>query len=505
MSLKDNKIFRLIIIPVCIFLCFFAKFLPNDIFPLASINVAGVTYGLTRDGLNVLLIFLGCLILWLTIGIDWPSLLCIFALCFLDSFNVSDKDALRANSIFANSFGNSTFVFLLFTFMCTYALSKTSLIKRISLAFINNKFAKKHGYWFIVLFLSAVLLLGLFISPSVLFVAVLPILNEILELAKINKEDKVGKVLMLGLGFTVSISSGMTTIAHIFPINAINAANLNVSPLQYMLVGIPTGLVLFAVMNLIFAFVLHFGKDCKSITNVDVSSIKDKLEKIKSSDIVTLSIFILVILLWVLPSLFKESAPQFYEAINKYGTAVPPLLGTLLLCIIRIDNKPLLSISDAMKNGIPWPGMMMCASTLVLGVALTNNNVGLKTWLQYGLQGSIGGLPLFVLLLIFTLWAALQTNVSSNMVTATLVATVASAILTSIPNISNATIVSIICIIGMLASFAFATPPSMPHIAIVASSDYCSTKDTLIYGGILMFASVVVCLLVAYPLGLLIF
>ena len=89
------------------------------------------------------------------------------------------------------------------------------------------------------------------------------------------------------------------------------------------------------------------------------------------------------------------------------------------------------------------------------------------------------------------------------MVTATLVATVASTILVS--SNSSLNLSATICIIGMLASFAFATPPSMPHIAIISSSESCSTKDVFIYGSILMIISVIISLLVSYPLGLAIF
>ena len=147
-KLKDNKIFRTIIIPICIILCFVGKFIP-------SFN------GLNSDAFGVIFIFVGVLILWLTIGIDWPSLLCIFALGFINSFGFSN--------VISSSFGSSTFVFLIFTFVCTYALSKTSLIKRIAINFINFKIAKKNGYLFIFSFLLITLILGLFISPTVLF------------------------------------------------------------------------------------------------------------------------------------------------------------------------------------------------------------------------------------------------------------------------------------------------------------------------------------------------
>ena len=57
----------------------------------------------------------------------------------------------------------------------------------------------------------------------------------------------------------------------------------------------------------------------------------------------------------------------------------------------------------------------------------------------------------------------------------------------------------------MMSSFAFATPPSMPHIAIISASESCTTKDTLIYGSILMIISIIIALVISYPLGLVIF
>lgn len=41
---------------------------------------------------------------------------------------------------------------------------------------------------------------------------------------------------------------------------------------------------------------------------------------------------------------------DFYNFINQYGTAMPPLLGTILLCIIRVDDKPLIKIDEAFKK-----------------------------------------------------------------------------------------------------------------------------------------------------------
>ena len=479
-KLKDNVIFRAIIIPISIILCFVGQFIP-------SVN------GLSSDAFGVIFIFIGVLLLWLTIGIDWPSLLCIFALGFIDKFGF--------NKVLSSSFGNSTFAFLLFTFVCTYALSKTSLIKRIALTFVNFKIAQKNSYLFIFFFLLATLILGLFISPSVLFVILLPILNEIISLLNIEKDDKISKVLMLGLGFTVSISSGMTPIAHVFPILAINAANIEVSTFEYIAIAFPAGLVLFLLTYLVLILCIRPKKDGLNFENV--ANLKKNPQKLDKKDIITLIIFISVLVLWIVPSIFEFIYYPIYEFFNKYGTIMPPLLGTILLCVIRVEEKPLLEVGDAFKNGVPWASLIMCAATLALGEAIKSEDIGLITYLQTNLGNSLVSLSPIILLIIFALWAAIQTNLSSNMVTATLVGTVASTVIAS--TFSTLNLEATICIIGMLSSFAFATPPSMPHIAIISSSETLSTKEVFIYGLIIMLLSVLVALLISYPIGLLIF
>ena len=306
---------------------------------------------------------------------------------------------------------------------------------------------------------------------------------------------------MLGLGFTVSISSGMTPIAHVFPLLAINAANIEVSTFQYIAVAFPTGLILFLLMYL---FLLIFIRPEKNGLNFQkVSKLKETTQKFTKKEIITLIIFITVLVLWIVPSIFEFIYYPIYEFFNKYGTVMPPLLGTLLLCVIRVENEPLITFDEALKKGIPWGSLIMCAATLALGEAIKSDQIGIITFLQGTLGNSLVNLSPILLLFIFTIWAALQTNLSSNMVTATLVGTVAGTIISS--TFTGLNLEATICIVGMLSSFAFATPPSMPHIAIISSTESCSTKDVFIYGSLLMVTSVMLSLVISYPIGLLVF
>jgi len=80
-------------IPILLFALlaiFFFRFIPAPV-------------GLNGDGMQVVGIFLGTLLLWIFVGIDWPSLLCLAALTLVP--------ALDPGQDFASSFGNVSFVF----------------------------------------------------------------------------------------------------------------------------------------------------------------------------------------------------------------------------------------------------------------------------------------------------------------------------------------------------------------------------------------------------------
>ena len=599
LSIKDNKVLSAIVIVIALFFDFGFRFIPAP-------------SGMSQDAFGVIGIFIGSLLLWLTISIDWPSILCILALGLLPNFGFTNA--------FTSSFGSETFIFLMFTFVCTYALSKTNIIKRIAVWFVNTKLAKKSGWLFVTMFLLSVLILGMFMSPTVLFVVLIPILEQIFEIAKIEKGEKIGKLFYIGMAFCVSISSGMTPIAHVFPVLALKTAGLTINYIAYMAFAIPVGLIVFGLMLLMFK--LFLKPDVSKLTNLDTTALQNELPKMDLKEKLTLSIFALVVFLWITPSLcldnmvftiilfsiffvisallcvkvirksvqtkskvnlilgivysslllvvtiasivllltntfnlfeyvnntkisflilgsvlallfvlhkfinavaqhkkyvvsliglicltlisafliiFPNLVVTALDFINNCKTAFPPIVGTLLLCIIKIDNKPLVTIQDAFKNGIPWISLIMCAGTLTLGSALTNSSIGLKTYIETNLTSALGGLSQIVLLIIFVVWALIQTNLSSNMVTATLVSAVANTLLLGIS--STLVLPCVISIIGMLSAYAFATPPSMPHIAITTSSGYATTKDVFKFGLILMIISMIISLAVGYPLG----
>lgn len=449
--------------------------------------------GLSIAGMQLVGIFIGILLLWLTISIDWPSLLCLAALAFVPG--------LKMSTILTGSFGNSTFAFLMFTFMCTYSLSKTPFVRRCAVAFVTSQIAKKGPWHFAILFFASVIFIGCFMSPTVLFVIYLPIIEEIYSVLKLEKGNKIASMLMIGLVICCGISSGMTPIAHVFSLMAMGyyqtATKLTISYASYMGFAIPVGLISAGLMVVMFRFILN--PDMSIIKGLNLDSLKEEFKPMERAEKLILLIFAIIIVLWVAPGLIKPIFPTLANYVDSFGTALPPLLGVVALSIITDKGKPLMNFGEAMSKGVTWVSLIMCASTLALGSAITNTDIGLTKFLSASISPLTATLIPIALVLLFTVWAALQTNLSSNMVTVTVVTAIAIPITLSTKGaVSTPAVVSII---GMMAAYAFATPPAMPCVAIAGGTGWTNTIELMKYGFTQMFMSVLVTVFIGYPIA----
>lgn len=470
---------RNIIIAIALFFMFFFRFLQAP-------------QGMTQDGFHVLGIFIGSLVLWLFVSIDWPSLLCILALSFVPS--------LKMNGILAGSLGNNTFAFLLFSFMCTYLLTKTTLIRRIAVGFISSKFARKGPWQFAFLFFSAIMFIGCFISPTVLFVVALPILEEVYTLFNLKKGDKFAAMLMMGLVCTTGIASGITPIGHVYGPLAMGfyeaATKQSINYVSYMVAAIPVGLITYLLMQTMFKFI--YRPDTNDVKVVNVEQLKLK-EPLTTKEIGILVIFIIVVLLWILPSIIKPFLPGIATAISSKTIAFPPLVGVIIMSILCWGGEPLMNFKDTMKNGVAWSPLIMCGGTLALGAAMTDKNVALTKYLSSVIAPMTSGLSPYIMVFAFVLWAAIQTNLSSNIVTITVVANIAIPILLSTNNAVSTP--AVLSLVGMMGGFAFATPPAMPSVAIAGGSGWVTPITMMKYGFAVMFVAVIASVIIGYPIA----
>lgn len=449
--------------------------------------------GMSAVSWQLIGLFLSSLILWLKVAIDWPSILCLIGLGLLPGMTYSE--------VFQLSFGNTTFVFLFFTFIVTYALEQTLALKRIIAWAMNSQWAASSPTRFILSFLSIMLLLASFISPTILFMIAFPLYEEIMHQFGLEKSDRRASLILIALFSTLAIGTAMTPINHVFAITAMgiysSATDTVISNGDYMSLAVPTGLILFA--GLLAS--LHF------IWKLDLSEVKigqlDSLKDIKPMDAKekwTIGIFLMMIAMWLLPEMLGGLLPDFTAFFKQAGIAFPPMIACLLLATMHVDGEPLIKLPEAISKGVYWPSLLIVAATLSIGSALANPDFGVTTLIENSLTPVLSHLAPILIVAFFVTWAGLQTNFASNLVTTTMVTTIMTTILSSQsePLVSGATLS---CLIGFMASLAMMTPPAMPYVAISIGSDWTNAQDCLRYGLWILILGILSATLVGYPLG----
>ena len=111
------------------------------------------------------------------------------------------------------------------------------------------------------------------------------------------------------------------------------------------------------------------------------------------------------------------------------------------------------------------------------------------------LAGVFQGMSFVFLLLAVT---AVMTNVGSNMVTVTIVCTVAMPIATSLEGIHAG---ALAVTLGMMSTYAYATPPAMTTVVLGTGSGWTTNAQMARYGFLILIPCIVIIALVAYPIA----
>lgn len=454
--------------------------------------------GVTKQGLWALGIFIAALVMWTTISISWPSLIVLFLIGLLPSVGYQQA--------FIGTFGNATVAFLIFTFALVYPLSQTNFIRRCTIALITNRFAKKSPWKFVIFLFTAVTFLGLFISPTVLMVTFTPFLIDIFKVLHIKKGSKVGSMITMGTTFCVNLSSGMTAIAHVWPTLALGfykgATGKEISQLQYMMVGIPVGILIIAGMLLIFRFIYR-PNDINKINLSEVEKLKGTVKRADNQEKIILATMSLVVILWVVPSFIKGIFPTVYTTINSWTTAFPPLFGCIILMVININGKSILNFNEVVTKGISWPSVLMVGVASEVGTVLTAKQMGIESCLTNLMSPIAKELPEILLVLFFVVWCVIETNFSSNIVTTTIVSSVAISVISSLNGATNGiNLAAIIILIGFGAAVCNMTPAGQAGVNPVAiGTEYTSARDMLVWGAIFAIISIIIMTFIGYPIA----
>lgn len=348
-------------------------------------------------------------------------------------------------------------------FIIAVAMEKWQLHKRIAITILNIVGVKPSSI--IIGFIISSSFLSMWVSNTATAIMMLPIAVSILDL--LNTEGRKGKmnfeiVLILSIAYACNIG-GMGTLIGTPP-NALLAGFLNenygieISFLQWMMVGVPIMLIALPVMyfvltKLVYPIKLQEIEGGKDLIRNQLS----KLGKISNQEKKVAIVFISAALLWMFRPLIGEFIPGLSDA----GIAI---LASVVLFMIpsgNQDREGLMIWSDTKR--LPWGVLILFGGGLSMASAISST--GLASWIGSG----IGGLNTWPIVLIIVIVIALMvflTEMTSN--TASTAAFLPILASVAIGLGQNPLLLAIPIVFG--ASCAFMLPVATPPNAIVYGS-----------------------------------
>ena len=454
---------------------------------------------LTVLGMKVVGIFLFTIIWWATVGIGYPSLLCIALLAL--------TGAMTPKAVFAASLGNWVVFFLIGCFGLSEGLRITGFSRRFALWFMTRPFTAGRPWMLLAMFLLACTLLGSVMSSTATCIVFLAIATPMLEALGYKKGDSFAAMFMMGVAWAATASLSMTPIAHAGNIMVMDWIRRDfgytISFPQWMSFGIPMGLLVYLMVLGVFRYVVR--PDVSRITSMTANYIREeagKMGAMKLEEKLTLGVFLAVVVCWLLPGLVNNILPGVSDYLNRIGYAIPALVGASLLCLIRVKNQPLMTFQQWMTGGMEWGSTALVAAIMVIGTAVGNPETGIPELLTNIFQPVAVGAPFYVFVLTSLFWVVLQTNVMSNLVSMTLVYAimVPAAIAAGVGNP-----IALGATIAAASNYAFSLPSATTTTAIVVGSGWVSVGFLSRYGVLLLIPIVLAFTFICYPFASLIF
>lgn len=412
------------------------------------------------------------------------------------------------------SYGNNIIFLFMGGFMLALAMQKWNLHRRVALLTLRAMGSKPANL--IAGFMISTAFISMWVSNTATAVMMLPIGVSVLMLVnKVVKEQsgddaelespgaddsgetgtartavksKFGTALMLGIAYAASIGSVSTIIGT--PPNALLAAHMETNHDmtigfgQWMLVGLPIAVVMLAAAWLLLTKVV-FRPEIDEIPGGAelIKSELDKLGPMGSGEKRVLAVFVLAAVSWIAVPLVSDYLLGLEDPfISDAGIAMAIALLLFLLPGAANRGVRLLDWESAVK--LPWGVLLLFGGGLALSSQFSDS--GLSEWLGTQLEG-LGGVPVWVIVLILCAGVLLLTEMTSNTATAA----------TFLPVVSGVAMgtgiepLLLAAPLALAATCAFMLPVGTPPNAIAYGSGYV-TIGQMVRGGVLLNVTAVV-------------
>ena len=445
--------------------------------------------GITDIGVHVLAVTVATLYLWLTVNTHWTSILFMGLLVMTGS--------MTANEVWAGSMGHFSVITMIVFMVLNYCLMQTGVIDRVCSWFITRDIVRGRPYVFICMFFASMLVLGMFmdnLSLAVIYVGIAEVLAAKIGL---KKGEAFYTCLFMGIMWVDVIISIASPIAHapcLILIGMMSAQlGINVSYAQWLGLGIPFAIIMFLV---IVICVRVWKPDTSAFVHYDVDAEKKNAPKLSREGVIASVVFLCALLLILLPELTGAILPGFSAYWKTCGVVVPAILACALLCVIHVNDKPVLDMPSALKS-LPMNAIIFAGVVCVMSTPFSSEKTGISAWMSNMLSPMMANLSPMVVIAVLVIAALIMTNFLSNVVTMVLFFNVGVALMSG-----GSTNLGVFAMaIGFAAAMATLTPSACAPMPLIFGPGHVTMKNTLKVNLLFVVLSFVVIMCFIIPFG----
>lgn len=453
---------------------------------------------ITPVGMEIAGIFIGVIWGWSTVGMIWPSLLGLIALSFTEITNMTQ--------LLAIGFGTDVFPFMIIMFTVMKMIDNNGVASWLANKIMTLSILKGRPWLFIfIIFLGTYIVSGLAGGPFVAAIMFWSIFYGVFNTIGCKPFEKFPTLMIIGTMFAACLALVIfpfkgNSIVLVQTFNTLS--NLEIDFVKYELLVVPMSILMIITYVLICRFV--FRIDVSALKNFDASNnalIDESALKLNKLQKISLGVLLAVLIIMMAPSLLPANL-VIAQLLSNLGLTGRFAVIAVIICIIKVDGKPLLDFSKVASNAVLWEAMFLAAFIIPISSLLTADETGIKPFLIQILSPLLAGHSIFIFSAILILLSVILTNFANNGV----IAIIMMSVVVSFSEQMNLDPTGICILLMLSVQMALVTPAASPFAAILfGNKEWIQPKDVYKYGSISILICSIVMILVGYILMNLIF
>lgn len=442
----------------------------------------------TRMGMHMLGIFLGCIYAWTSQKMDWPSLLALIAMSFAGYGTLSE--------ILASAFGHEVLWIVMFSMLVCYSIDNTGILPIISRKILSIKFARKGPWALAFVFMIAAAITG-FLTINALTVILLlwKIFYDVADQLDLKPHDPYPTIVLIMIviaGTTGSVIAPYTGFVLMsFGILDSVMPGITVNPLAYSVTVLIINIAIFIALILFFKYIARIKVNFKPIM------INAEDLKMNSRQKIMLGLIVLLIVTMMVPNLLPEGNIFRAFFVDKLGSLGIMIGINIVLALITKDKQNFTNISQSFKEGISWGLFLMIATALTISTALASESTGVIEAIVHILNPILEGHSLFWLMTIIVAISVIATNLINDMATLSIITPIAIAFVAK----AGGDPVVIVTLLAFTCMLGFFLPAASAMGAITHGNEWLTPKLIYKYESVMIVIIIVVTSLIGVPVA----